>query len=112
MEIIMPKIGDAMTEWKVLRWYKKASDAVKYGEAIERRGPRIDRPAPPANVVEMPQGDGGRKRSSPLARKVARELGVSLDQIQGSGPQGRIIAADVKGANVGRASARPAAVSM
>jgi len=46
----------------------------------------------------MPKDDGGRRRSSPLARKVARELGVSLDQVQGSGPQGRIVAADVKNA--------------
>ena len=30
-EIIMPKMGDAMTEGKVVRWYKKAGDAVKKG---------------------------------------------------------------------------------
>jgi len=184
-EIIMPKMGDAMTEGKVLRWYKKAGDVVKkgepvaeietdkvnldleaeddgtigevaaaegemvpvggilatllgpgekaepqrrktdkkdsikhttgeYGEAIEMKAPRVDRaaaPSPETNVVEMPKGDGGRRRSSPLARKVARELGVSLDQIQGSGPQGRIVAADVKNANVGRPSARPVGVA-
>ena len=28
-ELIMPKMGDAMTEGKVVRWYKKAGDAVK-----------------------------------------------------------------------------------
>src|SRR5437588_9291127 len=33
-EIIMPKMGDAMTEGKVLRWYKKAGDAVKKGEPV------------------------------------------------------------------------------
>src|SRR5205809_4984638 len=33
-EIIMPKMGDAMTEGKVLRWYKKPGDAVKKGEAV------------------------------------------------------------------------------
>src|SRR5437763_10166686 len=33
-EIIMPKMGDAMTEGKVVRWYKKAGDAVKKGEPI------------------------------------------------------------------------------
>ena len=31
-DIIMPKMGDAMTEGKVLRWYKKAGEAVKKGE--------------------------------------------------------------------------------
>src|SRR4029077_14665236 len=35
--------------------------------------------------------------SSPLARRMARDLGVPLDSLQGSGPQGRIIAKDVQG---------------
>ena len=33
-EVIMPKMGDAMTEGKVVRWYKKPGDAVKKGEAV------------------------------------------------------------------------------
>src|SRR3989442_10988378 len=33
-ELIMPKMGDAMTEGKVVRWYKKAGDAVKKGEPV------------------------------------------------------------------------------
>src|SRR5437867_4842939 len=33
-ELIMPKMGDAMTEGKVIRWYKKAGDAVKKGEPV------------------------------------------------------------------------------
>ncbi|MFZ2492752.1 MAG: biotin/lipoyl-containing protein, partial [Thermoanaerobaculia bacterium] len=33
-EIIMPKVGDAMSEGKVVRWYKKSGDAVKKGEPI------------------------------------------------------------------------------
>src|SRR3954451_10946198 len=33
-DIIMPKMGDAMTEGKVVRWYKKAGDAVKKGEPV------------------------------------------------------------------------------
>ncbi|MCA1734529.1 MAG: biotin/lipoyl-binding protein, partial [Acidobacteria bacterium] len=33
-EIIMPKMGDAMTEGKVVRWYKKQGDAVKKGEPL------------------------------------------------------------------------------
>src|SRR4029078_1840372 len=168
-EIIMPKMGDAMTEGKVVKWYKKAGEPVKkgeplleietdkshidldsktkkvnldleaeadgtlgnleaqegqtvavggvlarilgsgekpsaapapkktedgspqqrratdkkdsfkhstgeYGETLEMKGPRVDRTQ---NVVQMPQSSqGGRRRSSPLARKMARELGV------------------------------------
>src|SRR3954451_11805126 len=33
-EIIMPKMGDAMTEGKVVRWYKNAGDVVKKGEPV------------------------------------------------------------------------------
>ena len=33
-EVIMPKAGDAMTEGKVVRWYKQPGDAVKKGEPV------------------------------------------------------------------------------
>ncbi|HXH37972.1 MAG TPA: dihydrolipoamide acetyltransferase family protein [Thermoanaerobaculia bacterium] len=177
-DVIMPKMGDAMTEGKVVRWYKKSGDAVKkgeplleietdkvnldleaeqdgtlgnmaveagqmmevggvlatilgagekqapaassakaeppgparraidkkdsikkttgeYAEAIDMKAPRIDRTASAATAAG-PQEDGGRRRSSPLARKMAREMGVSLEQLKGSGPGGRIVANDVK----------------
>jgi pyruvate dehydrogenase E2 component (dihydrolipoamide acetyltransferase) len=70
----------------------------EYGEAIEMRGPRTDRTqAARTNVVAMPKSEaGGRRRSSPLARNMAQDLGVSLDSVEGSGPRGRIVADDVK----------------
>lgn len=204
-DIIMPKMGDAMSEGKVVRWYKKAGDPVKkgepvleietdkvnldleaeqdgtlgqieaeegqvvpvggvlaqivgegekpvarkpepaptpkpepapepepekaaapepekrratdkkdsvkhttgeYGEAIEMKGPRTDRSA---KVVPM-GGGGERRRSSPLARKMAREMGVSLESVEGSGPRGRIIAADVKKIGAAPAAAREPAL--
>jgi len=210
-EIIMPKAGDAMTEGKVVRWYKQPGDAVKkgepvaeietdkvnldleaeadgtlgrhaanegdmvpvgnvlamilaegekdqepaaaapaekekapagtpenaedtpedegagdqpqrrstdrkesvkhttgeYHEAIEQRGPRRDRTAPEPGAAAKGGGEqsGERQRSSPLARKMAREMGVSLEGVQGSGPRGRVIAADVKSAGSGGAGA-------
>jgi pyruvate dehydrogenase E2 component (dihydrolipoamide acetyltransferase) len=200
-ELIMPKAGDAMTEGKVVKWYKQPGDAVKkgepvaeietdkvnldleaeadgklgahrakegdmvpvggvlvqilaegesdaapapasakasapepeqksdepqrrstdkkdsikhttgeYHEAIEQKGPRRDRSAPEAesNVVEMASASGDRKRSSPLARRMARELGVSLESVQGSGPRGRIVAADVKNAQTAPAQTKAA----
>src|SRR5512133_1481030 len=33
-EIIMPKMGDAMTEGRVVRWHKKSGDKVAKGEAV------------------------------------------------------------------------------
>ena len=205
-EVIMPKAGDAMTEGKVVRWYKQPGDAVKrgepvaeietdkvnldleaeddgtlgahqagegdmvpvgnvlakilapgekdeapakaeekpapekapekaapesgdapqrrstdrkdsikhttgeYHEAIEQKGPRRDRSAADtANAAPVPSESGNRKRSSPLARRMAHEMGVSLDDVQGSGPRGRIVAADVK--NVGRTAPGAATAS-
>jgi pyruvate dehydrogenase E2 component (dihydrolipoyllysine-residue acetyltransferase) len=193
-EIIMPKMGDAMTEGKVVRWYKKTGDAVKkgeplleietdkvnldleaeqdgtvtdvaakegqvvpvggtlavisapgetgaprpaaakdaaadagasqqrrvtdkkdsikhttgeYAEAIEMKAPRKDRTAPVATST-LRVVEGGRRRSSPLARRMAREMGVNLDAIQGSGPSGRIIARDVKQVSGTAGSSQPA----
>ena len=57
-------------------------------------------PAPAAN------GDG-RVKASPVARRMARDLNVQLEQVQGSGPGGRIVKADVEAA-AGGAPARPA----
>lgn len=42
--------------------------------------------------------DGSRLRVSPLARKIADEKGVDLNSLEGSGPGGRIVAADVENA--------------
>src|SRR5260370_21799244 len=175
-DVIMPKMGDAMTEGKVIRWYKNAGDAVKkgeplleietdkvnldleaeqdgtlgdvaagegqmvvvggvlatilgegekavpkpaaeppsaparraidkkdsikkstgeYAEAIDMKAPRIDRTAAASSATTQ-QDEDGRKRSSPLARKRAREMVVTLEQVQCSGPSGRIVASDVK----------------
>jgi len=42
--------------------------------------------------------DGERLKASPVARRMAREMGVELSAIQGSGPGGRIVKADVQAA--------------
>jgi pyruvate dehydrogenase E2 component (dihydrolipoamide acetyltransferase) len=82
----------------------------EYHEAIEQKGPRRDRTSATESPLPAERGEGqgeGRPRSSPLARRMARELGVSLEDVQGSGPRGRIVAADIK--NAGQASAGPEA---
>ncbi|MEQ9609585.1 MAG: pyruvate dehydrogenase complex dihydrolipoamide acetyltransferase, partial [Kiloniellaceae bacterium] len=45
-----------------------------------------------------PQGPDGRIFASPLARRIAKEKGVDLAAVKGSGPHGRIVKADVEGA--------------
>jgi pyruvate dehydrogenase E2 component (dihydrolipoamide acetyltransferase) len=43
-----------------------------------------------------PSHDGGRVKASPLAKKVAAEKQVAIEQVQGSGPGGRIVKRDVE----------------
>jgi len=50
----------------------------------------------PTSVVSAPIAQsGGRVFASPLARKLARDAGLDITLFQGSGPNGRIVAADV-----------------
>ena len=48
---------------------------------------------------------GGRVKASPLARRIARERGVDLGAVRGSGPGGRIVRADVQAAQPGAPAA-------
>jgi pyruvate dehydrogenase E2 component (dihydrolipoamide acetyltransferase) len=65
--------------------------------------------------VETPSGDGaatradGRIKASPLARRIARERGIDLAQLRGTGPEGRIVAEDVERAAAAPAPAAPTA---
>ncbi|CAB3986480.1 dihydrolipoyllysine-residue acetyltransferase component of pyruvate dehydrogenase complex, mitochondrial- [Paramuricea clavata] len=51
---------------------------------------------PQAPPPAMPPSPSGRVFASPLARKLAREKGINLPSLSGSGPEGRIIASDVQ----------------
>jgi pyruvate dehydrogenase E2 component (dihydrolipoyllysine-residue acetyltransferase) len=53
--------------------------------------------------------DGGRIKASPLARRIARERGVDIAQIRGTGPDGRIVAEDVERAETASSLAPAAA---
>ena len=76
-------------------------------------------PAPaaaPAPVVAAPAASpalqangGGRIFSSPLARRLAKDAGIEISRIMGSGPHGRIIARDVEEAKSGKGLKTPAA---
>ena len=65
--------------------------------------PRVETPEPrsaePNLVPESPApstSNGGRIKASPLARRIARERGIDLAALTGTGPEGRIIAEDVE----------------
>ena len=60
-------------------------------------------PAAPQSV------DGNRIFASPLARRIAADKGLDLSQIDGTGPKGRIVKADVEGATATAPAPAPAA---
>ena len=66
--------------------------------------------AAPQAAAPAPQTNGhGRVFSSPLARRLAKEAGIELARIAGSGPHGRVVARDVEGAKSGKGLKAPAA---
>ncbi|MEQ3641526.1 MAG: pyruvate dehydrogenase complex dihydrolipoamide acetyltransferase [Paracoccus sp. (in: a-proteobacteria)] len=65
--------------------------------------------APVAGDAKADAPKGDRVFASPLARRIAKDKGLDLSQIQGSGPRGRIVKADVENAKAGEA--KPAAAA-
>jgi pyruvate dehydrogenase E2 component (dihydrolipoamide acetyltransferase) len=68
-------------------------------------------PTPTSNVVATNGYGANRAFSSPLARRLAKESGIDIGRIQGSGPHGRVIARDVTAAKTGAGLRAPAAAS-
>jgi pyruvate dehydrogenase E2 component (dihydrolipoamide acetyltransferase) len=74
-----------------------ASNTVLQAEEPEDPTPVADaEPAP-----EPAPTTNGRIKASPLARRIARERGIELSGIRGTGPDGRIVAEDVERAEAG-----------
>ena len=74
----------------------------------EKSGPAKDE-APASAAPAAPSKDGERIFASPLARRIAKDKGIDLTAIKGSGPHGRIVKADVESAKPGAAPAKEAA---
>jgi len=81
-------------------------------QAPERRPePAAEEPEPQPQPAAEQRKPGERVKASPLARRIARERGVELASVVGTGPEGRIIAEDVERAASAPAPTRPAAVA-
>ena len=62
-----------------------------------------------AAVADAPARPDGRVKASPLARRLAREKGIDIATLSGSGPEGRIVAEDVERGALAPAQPAPAA---
>src|SRR5581483_2903286 len=77
-------------------------------------------PVPPSPQTAAPKGpaaqaapgatpSGARVFSSPLARRLAKDFGIDLSRVSGSGPHGRVVARDIESAPTGGALKAPGA---
>jgi pyruvate dehydrogenase E2 component (dihydrolipoamide acetyltransferase) len=62
-------------------------------------------------LASTPRPNGARIFASPLAKRIARQKGIDLSELHGSGPHGRIVKADVEGARLGALAAAPASAA-
>jgi pyruvate dehydrogenase E2 component (dihydrolipoyllysine-residue acetyltransferase) len=91
-------------------------ESVTAVEAPAPAKPREEAPPAPKEETRVSEPTtNGRVKASPLARRLARERGIDLASVQGTGPDGRIVAEDVERSEVSapapRAPAPPAEVT-
>lgn len=96
---VRAKPDDVIPVTEVIAWILEAGEALPGEAQPEPRA--VPSPAPVAVPALEPEPSGvsepgdGRVRATPAARRLAKELGVDLRQVSGSGPQGRIHKEDV-----------------
>ncbi|TPW33077.1 pyruvate dehydrogenase complex dihydrolipoamide acetyltransferase [Martelella alba] len=89
-----------------------AAAAAPAAEAPKAATPVADAPVPQAAAPAAPaMASGERVFASPLARRLAKEAGLDLAAVAGSGPHGRIVKSDIEKAQAGGA-AKPAAATV
>lgn len=111
VESVVIKVGDKVSEGALIVTVKRsdaaAQSAPSAAPAVAAATPQAAAPAPakaaPAPVAQasvpaqVDEAGFARAHASPSVRKFARELGVDLGRVQGSGPKGRVLHEDVQG---------------
>jgi pyruvate dehydrogenase E2 component (dihydrolipoamide acetyltransferase) len=124
-EIVVPegtdnvKVGQVIAILAVEGEDASAAKVAPKADAPKAEAPKADAapapsptPAAPAATpapASAPAASGDRVKASPLARRVAAEKGIDIASVTGSGPNGRIVRADVEGAKPGATPAATAA---
>ncbi len=117
--VYMEALSPTMEEGRVVKWHKRDGDPVKAGETLAEvetdkavmdlvaRADGVLRQVAAAEgqtvavgsvvaVIASPGETVGATRASPLARRIAREQGVDLKVLTGSGPGGRVVKKDLE----------------
>ena len=104
---------------QTIAWIGEAGEQIADAPAVEAKAPEPKAAAPAEKVSEVEvsevphaaaEANGGRIKASPLARRIARERGIDLASLRGTGPEGRIVAEDVERAEAAPVHATPVAV--
>lgn len=75
---------------------EETSEEQEEGKEEEAYDPVFDDDQSSESSGTSTESDNGRIKASPLARKMAEEQGITLSNVEGSGPQGRIIKRDIE----------------
>ena len=93
---------------QTIGWIGAVGEEVQAAPAKTASPPeKVPEAAKPAPATAKPVAEttsaanGGRIKASPLARRIARERGIALESLRGTGPDGRIVAEDVERGEVG-----------
>jgi pyruvate dehydrogenase E2 component (dihydrolipoamide acetyltransferase) len=110
---VTAKVGDVVPVGQTIAWLLKPGEKPPASTAPTQTGRTMDvRPA--AAIALAPtapeMASSGPARVSPKARRLAKELGVDVSRLRGSGPDGEIVAGDIQAAASGGGGA-PAARS-
>ena len=132
IELKLPDVGEGIAEGEIVRWLVAEGTAVTEDDPLveiltDKANVEIPSPvtgtvvtilATPGQVVKVGEllaliepaavkttAPGGEVLATPVVRKLAKDLGVDLGAVQGSGPGGRITEEDVRRAAVPKAPA-------
>ncbi|MGH7671555.1 MAG: dihydrolipoamide acetyltransferase family protein [Gemmatimonadales bacterium] len=84
-----------------------AAPAKPSGSGMRDAGSVAAAPPPAALATPAPAAAASRVKASPLAKRIAKESGLDLKLVQGSGPGGRVVKRDLEGAASAAAPAVP-----
>lgn len=94
---VLAREGDEVPVGQVIGWILLPGESPSALPAEPTLAPEEEEaPAPPVLRAAAPQEAPARPRASPKARRLAREMGVDLTSVQGSGPGGAVLAADLE----------------
>ncbi len=94
---IMAIVGKEGTDIQpYLDYYGNPGGTTADAEATKTETPAAKTEATPAQETESMNTDGGRVKISPLARKMAKDKGININDVKGTGDGGRIVKSDIE----------------